>query len=231
MYDVIAKSTIFGFRNADKVLNTNDKGRVFADVGQFTNAVKTAAQLDNAIGKGAQAAINAMGTVAKQNKALEVTGKAVNWASKNVNPLLIGASGYRVLISDDKETTLKREVLGMSSMFAAEGLMKDFFKTQSYRKWKSVVAPGTKLSVVADIVQGIVFVLGSIAGSTIGYKIGKVLFPDKKKKENGIKLDTTKLNQISNNSKTAAVNTTAKSPEVIDNGEYFALQNKEKTLA
>ena len=28
MYDVIAKSTIFGFRNADKVLNTNDKGRV-----------------------------------------------------------------------------------------------------------------------------------------------------------------------------------------------------------
>ena len=60
MYDVFLKSAIFGVRNADKVATTNDKGRVFADVGQFTNAAKAAAQLDNALGKGAQAAINAM---------------------------------------------------------------------------------------------------------------------------------------------------------------------------
>ena len=43
MYDVIVRSTLFGIRNADKVATTNDKGRFFADGGQFTKAAKTAA--------------------------------------------------------------------------------------------------------------------------------------------------------------------------------------------
>lgn len=127
MYDVFLKSAIFGVRNADKVATTNDKGRVFADVGQFTNAAKAAAQLDNALGKGAQAAINAMGSVAQNNKALETFAKGANWAANHVNPLLIGAAGYRVVVADDKEHALKREVLGMSSMFAGEAAIERIF--------------------------------------------------------------------------------------------------------
>ena len=52
VYDIITKSLVFGTRNFDKVTNTaiNDEGRIFATAGQFTNAVKAAAKLDNQVG-------------------------------------------------------------------------------------------------------------------------------------------------------------------------------------
>ena len=132
-----AKSLIFGCRNADKVINTNDKGRIFADIGQFTNAATAVSRLDNAVGRGAQSAINAMGHIAKESKVLTAATKGATWASQNVNPLLIGAAGYRVLISDDKECALKREILGMSSMFGVEALVKEIFKSNMFQNFKT----------------------------------------------------------------------------------------------
>ena len=139
MIDAIVRSTIFGVRNADKVVNTNDKGRIFADIGQFTNALSSTAELDNKLGKGAQAAITAMASASKESSVLRAAGKGAKWAAKNVNPLLIGAAGYRVLIADDKGTALKKETLGMASMFFVEGLMKDFFKSNIFTNLKSKV--------------------------------------------------------------------------------------------
>ena len=181
MYDVSLKSAIFGVRNADKVATTNDKGRVFADVGQFTNAAKAAAQLDNALGKGAQAAINAMGSVAQNNKALETFAKGANWAANHVNPLLIGAAGYRVVVADDKEHALKREVLGMSSMFAGEAAMKEFFKSNTMNNFKAGIK-NPKLRTCVTALEGVLFVLGSIASSNVGYKIGDKMFANKTKR-------------------------------------------------
>ena len=212
MYDVLTRSTIFGLRNADKVINTNDKGRIFADIGQFTNAAKAAAHLDNKVGKGAQAAINAVNTISQNNKALSVMSKGANWASKNVNPLLIGAAGYRVLTAKDKETTLKREIVGMSAMFGVEALIKEFFKSSTYATFKAQLCTKPWQKALCSIIEGILFVSGSIAASTTGYKIGEKLYQDK----------TTKTTNppTSNNS---IINTT-------DESEYFLLKNN-KALA
>lgn len=229
MYDVLVKSTLFGVRNADKVINTEDKGKIFADVGQFTNAARSAAQLDNALGKGAQAAIDAMGAIAKENKALQMAAKGADWASRHVNPLLVGAAGYRVLVSDDKETALKREILGMSAMFGVEGLMKVGLQSQKMKNIRNNIK-NKKLSALLSAAEGIFFVIGSIAGSTAGYKIGKSLFPDKEKVNNK-NFDWKELNNIAEKNKKLAETETKKKDDDIDESEYFALKSKEKTLA
>lgn len=233
MYDVLVKSTLFGVRNADKVINTNDKGKVFADVGQLTNAAKTAAQLDNALGKGAQAAISAMGSVSKGNKALALAGKGADWASKHVNPLLVGAAGYRVVVADDKEIALKREILGMSSMFAVEGLMKAGLNSKYFQNVK-LNMNNKHAKVILGILEGVGFVLGSIAGSTAGYKIGEHFYPDKKIKNAELKLniENLKTNAIkTSEEKTDDSNKTLPSLDNIDESEYFAINKNGKTLA
>ena len=65
VYDVITKSLIFGTRNYDKVTNAalHDEGRILATIGQFTNAGKAIAALDNKAGQVSNAAINAIGNV------------------------------------------------------------------------------------------------------------------------------------------------------------------------
>lgn len=174
MYDALVRSTIFGVRNADKVVNTADKGRIAADVGQFTNAVKTAAQLDNSLGKGAQAAINVMGKAANKYKAIEIAGKGAEWASKHVNPLLIGAAGYRVITAENKEKALKREIFGMSAMFGGEYLMKEFFKSNTMANFRAGIK-NKYLRIGLGILEGILFVGGSILSSNIGYKFADKL--------------------------------------------------------
>ena len=183
MIDAIVRSSIFGFRNADKVINTNDKGRIFADIGQFTNALTNTAELDNKLGKGAQAAISAMASASKESSVLRVAGKGAKKKKKNVNPLLIGAAGYRVLVADDKGSALKKETLGMASMFFVEGLMKDFFKSNLFTNLKGKVK-NKYVKAGISILEGILFVCGSIAGSRAGYKLGENLIQNNKKVTN-----------------------------------------------
>lgn len=232
MYDALVRSTLFGIRNADKVVNTNDKGRILADVGQLTNAAKAAAQLDNALGKGAQAAINAMGSVAENNKALSLASKGARWASQNVNPLLIGAAGYRVLTSDDKETSLKREIWGMSSMFAVESAIRAGFSSDKFASIRASLKSPVARSLLG-IAEGVVFVLGSIAGSTFGYKLGEYFYPDKKGSQKQAKLNLEELK--ANTAKINKNNLTVDKPietkvEDIDESEFFVLKDG-KTLA
>ena len=173
VYDVITKSLIFGTRNFDKVTNAaiHDEGRIFATTGQFANAVKAVATLDNKVCKASSAAINAVAKVTEGSRALNTVAKGVNWAANNVNPLLIGAAGYRVLVSDNKIKTLNREVFGMSAMFGVEALMKRGFQTAAWTKLLSKI-PGAQNKIVAGIIQGLIFVAGSIAASTVGAKVG-----------------------------------------------------------
>lgn len=209
MYDVLVRSTLFGIRNADKIVNTNDKGRIFADVGQFTKAARTAAQLDNVLGKGTSAALDAMNCAANGYKVLQKAGKAATWASNHVNPLLIGAAGYRVAIADDKPQALKRETLGMTSMFMTEAAMTHFFKSNYMTTVKSLMK--NKYAIAAlSILEGVTFVLGSIAGSTIGYKIGDMLFPQRKKKAETKAIIDKTLKEIQNTNQAIKQNETNK---------------------
>ena len=179
MYDVMVKSAIFGVRNADKIINKNDTGRIFADVGQFTNAAKATAELNNKLGKGASSALSAMKKISDGNKVLTACGKGVNWASKNVNPLLIGAAGYRVVKAKNKEVALKKEICGMSSMFMTEYAIKEFFNSSTFKTWKNQINNKTLKNIIG-ILEGVLFVAGSIAGSTAGYKVGEHFYEPSK---------------------------------------------------
>lgn len=196
---VFVKCATFGGRNADKVLSStqgiDDRGRTAATIGQFTGAAKTAAKLDNNLGKGAQAAISTMCKVSEHNKVLEYATKGANWASKNVNPLLVGAAGYRVITADDKEAALKKEVFGMTAMFAVEGVIKKFlasnYMVDVHKNMKNKYAKAA-----LAVIEGLGFVGGSIAGSTAGYKIGEVYVKntEKPKPEKEININELKEN-------------------------------------
>ncbi len=220
MYDALVRSTLFGVRNADKVINTNDKGRVFADIGQFANAAKAASRLDNAVGRGAQAAIKAMGNVSKESKVLSTAVKGTKWAAKNVNPLLIGAAGYRVVTAKDKETALKKEIFGMTAMFSAESLMKRAFNSSKALNYKSNIN-NKYLKTGLLILEGLVFVAGSISASAFGYKVGKCFFEKEPGRETVTTLKELYIPQAEK----------AEKSEKIDNYEKeFFLPGKEKEL-
>lgn len=174
VYDVIARSLVFGIRNLDKVTDAtrHDEGRILATTGQFAKALKSVGQLNNSLGAASEAAIKNVTRLSENNKVLEKTLKGVNWASNNVNPLLIGAAGYRVAVAKNKLEAINNEVFGMSTMFAFEALMKRGFNS---KKWLALTdtIKNPKLKIVAKIVQGLLFVAGSITGSTIGYQLGK----------------------------------------------------------
>lgn len=178
MYDAVVRSTLFGLRNADKIANTNDKGRIFADVGQFTKAAQSAAKLDDTVGRGANAAIKAMGKITNKYQPLEKVAKGATWAANHVNPLLIGAAGYRVAIAKDKPRALKRETLGMTTMFMTEAAMKQFFES-GYMTGLKAGMKNKHARTAISILEGVLFVMGSIASSTAGYKLGDKLFPKK----------------------------------------------------
>ena len=173
---VFLKAATFGGRNADKVVNgTNghhDEGRLLATTGQLTAAGKAAAKLDNILGKSAQAAIDVMCKTSQHNKALDYAVKGANWASKHVNPLLVGAAGYRVLVADKKDEALKKEICGMSAMFGTEALMKEFLNS-NYLKNVHANMNNKYAKAALAVIEGLGFVAGSIAGSNVGYKVGE----------------------------------------------------------
>ena len=204
----LVKSGTFGGRNANKVFGENngidDRGRIAATAGQLTNAGKAAAKLDNTLGKGAQAAINAMSSASEHSRILRYANKSASWASDHVNPLLVGAAGYRILVSDDKEAQLKKEVFGMSSMFGVEALMKNFLNSDYLKEVHSKMTNKYAKTALA-VIEGLGFVAGSIAASTAGYKVGE-LYVEKTRNTNKNNL-TTDLNNsnkeiINSNNKT-----------------------------
>jgi hypothetical protein len=182
----IVKSTVFGVRNADKVVNGSnsgrDEGRFAATAGQFANALKEARKFDNIAKKGATAAIDAVNIASKNSKALDYALKGVKFASNHVNPLLCAAAGYRVLTADDKKSALQRETFGMSSMFAFERVAKKFLAS-NYIKNLTKHMPGGKDGKNAFlIITGLGFVACSIMGYSFGRKIGEFFFGKEKKK-------------------------------------------------
>lgn len=225
MYDVLCRTAIFGVRNADKVISTSDKGRAAADIGQFTKAIRVASELDNSLGKGAQAAINVVGKASTQYKALEYAAKGAKWASNNVNPLLIGAAGYRVLAAEDKSTQMKREVFGMTGMFAAEGLAKEIFASGKMAKFRNGV--GNKyVKIGLQILEGVLFVGASIAGSGAGYAIGKKCFAEKVKKDDA----SVEKESITNKTPEPAVKEVAKAAPIDEYEEEMLKPLSEKKV-
>ena len=178
----IVSSAIFCARNVDKTEN-GQIGRSAVAVGQGAKVVDYVTKLDNTVGKTAKTAVDALQTAAKSEGIFKFAGKAVDFASKNVNPLICVSSGIDVLMSDDKESAIVTNATAVGSMFGAEHLMKNHMdKIPKIKCLKGVSEKILKFSKetkgagkLPAIINGTAFVVGSVVAYNAGEKFGKLL--------------------------------------------------------
>ncbi|MCI1274158.1 MAG: hypothetical protein LKG27_06980 [Clostridiaceae bacterium] len=195
-------SLIFTYRSAKKAEN-GEIGRAPVCVGQAANVFNEVSKFDNMIGSSTKAAASIFKNLSENKalkdtgkpyeytqKALHYTGRAVKFASENVNPLICISSGIKVATSDDKVGTGITEGGALCGMFMGEGLMKKYqdsiFTGKNVEKviekaskngiLKSVgekIIKSNSSNKVALLAKGIAFVCASMSSYAIGEAAGK----------------------------------------------------------
>ena len=117
--------------------------------------------------------INWLNNIAENDKVFGKLSKTVDFASKNVNNLIVVSSGVKVLTAKDKQSECIAQAGNLAGMFAVEGWMK-----KNLAKYIDKLPLHSKIK---PVIEGILFVLGSITGSTICYNIGKKIAAKLKK--------------------------------------------------
>lgn len=179
----VISSAIFCARNVDKAENQDKVGRWAVAVGQGKKVFDYVRTLDNDLGKEANSAYNAITMVSKDSKALQGIGKAIDFASKKVNPLICVSSGIDVLMAKDKESALIQNAGALGGMFAVEALMKKHLDDVVKIKGIDTIAQkvmkfSTKnkyTKVLPAMIHGVTFVVGSCTGYSVGQKFGQML--------------------------------------------------------
>ncbi|MDD3420579.1 MAG: hypothetical protein PHE78_08315 [Candidatus Gastranaerophilales bacterium] len=179
----VISSAIFCARNVDKAERQDKVGRWAVAVGQGKKVFDYVRTLDNDLGKGANEAYKNITMVSEKSKALQGLGKAVDFASKKVNPLICVSSGIDILRAKDKEEAFVENGAALGGMFATEKLMKDHLDDVVKIKGIDTIAQkvmkySTKnkyTKAIPSIIHGTAFVIGSCTGYSIGQKFGKLL--------------------------------------------------------
>ncbi len=189
LLEVCVPSGIFCVRNLQKVEN-GEKARGTVAFAQGAKIAEAVSKYDGPVGKWTADAISLFNKGAEKSKALEYTGKAVKWASKNVNPLICASSVIKVGLSDDKPNAIVTETGALAGMFAGEGLMKaemgklinpenvekvarKMGNTKYLQSISEALLKSGNASKVSAIIKGITFVCGSVASYSIGQKLGE----------------------------------------------------------
>lgn len=182
----IVSSAIFCARNVDKAENQDKVGRWAVAAGQAKKVVDYVVKLDTEVGKNAQEAVNLFKKISEKQKVIQYAGKyagkAVDIASRNVNPLICVSSAIDVLQAKDKESALVTNATALSAMFAGESLMKkhldDVVKIKGIDEIAKKVldfAAKHNFKGLPAIVHGAAFVVGSCAAYSVGEKFGNLL--------------------------------------------------------
>lgn len=189
----VVSSTIFAVRNVDKFEN-GDIGRLPVAGAQAINVFDKILHYNARLAKSADSAISAFNALAEHNKFIDYTGKAVKWATKNVNPLICASGGLKVAMSDDKPKATVVETASLATMFAGERLMKSalldavfdskaansavkYLKDAKLSKpWMEVLSKHNAGGKLGTIARGVLFVGGSIASYAAGQKIGEDMY-------------------------------------------------------
>lgn len=185
MADALAaavRSGIFCSRSVEKTKEGHPV-RAIVGAGQAANLFNYISTLNGKLGNFTDSATQAFKGLAKTNKALNVTDKVVDFASRNVNPLICLSAGVDVLTSDDKEATLVTNTAALTTMFATESLMKKHL--EDVPKMKFMKGISEKVMTFAkkhhcegklpSIISGVAFVVGSCTAYDIGNRFGKLL--------------------------------------------------------
>ncbi|MFA7658940.1 MAG: hypothetical protein WCY19_05865 [Candidatus Gastranaerophilaceae bacterium] len=179
----VISSAIFCARNVDKAEKQDKIGRWAVAAGQAKKVVDYVSTLDNEVGKGARTAVNALKTYSESEKLLSYAGKAIDFASRKVNPLICVSSGIDILRADDKDSALIKNAAALSSMFAVEHLMKnhldDIPKIKGIDKIaERVMKFAAKYKIegkLPAIIHGVAFVVGSCTAYSLGDKFGTMV--------------------------------------------------------
>ncbi len=189
LLEVCVPSGIFCWRNIQKVEN-GEKARGTVAFAQGAKIAEAVSKYDGALGKTTANAINYYNKYAESSKILDYTGKAVKWATKNVNPLICASSVVKVGLSDDKPNAIVTETGALAGMFAGEGLMKaemgklinpenveniakKIGKNKYFKSLSETILKSGNTSKISAVIKGITFVCGSIASYSIGQKLGE----------------------------------------------------------
>lgn len=201
LLEVCVPSGIFCYRNIKKVENGEPQRGTVA----FAQGAKIAQALANYNETTAKTAGNAMSIFneyAKKYKPVEYAGKAVKWATKNVNPLICASSVIKTATAEDKVGTGITEVGALAGMFAGEGLLKlhmdKVINAENVTKAANLVDKAKWLkpianfmnkagnnSKIAAVIKGIVFVCGSMGSYAVGQSLADK-YSDKVKASLGI---------------------------------------------
>lgn len=181
----IISSAIFCARNVDKAENQDKVGRWAVAVGQAKKVTDYVTTLDNCVGRDSKAAADAIKSYAKEEKIFKYAGKAANFASKNINPLICVSSGIDILKADDKETALISNAAALGTMFAVEKQMKKHLSNIPKTKSETIQNISKNVMKFAEkykctktlpaILHGTAFVVGSCAAYGGGEKFGTLV--------------------------------------------------------
>ena len=213
---IVASNAIFSARRVSRGANALEDNPMYAlanfDIaaGQILKGGRAAKGLaivaDPSFENATKGATDAIKNASKSSKFLQGAGKVINFTADNINPIIIVASGIKVLGADDKVEEAGRETLRLGCMFGSEALVKDFvgmpytkkvngknvtFKREgSYKKiftekqLKAVqdfCATKKAMKYLPGAAKGLIFVGASIAGYKLGDKLSDVVFGEKKK--------------------------------------------------
>ncbi len=162
-YSAVA-SAIFAGRNAGRT--ENEPCRLLVSLGQMKTTLNAAAENSSVFAKTLNKAINTYDEIAKSDKLFRGISKTVEFASKNVNPLIVCSSALNVATAKDKKSACITEGAGLIGMFACEGWMK--------RNLDNVLKSLPISKKWMPVVRGVAFVIGSIGASTIASKLAKL---------------------------------------------------------
>lgn len=202
LLEVCVPSGIFCYRNIKKV-EDGEPQRGTVAFAQGAKIAQALANYNEATAKTAGSAVSIFNEYAKKYKPVDYAGKAVKWATKNVNPLICASSVIKTATSDDKVGTGITEAGALAGMFAGEGMLKlhmdKFINAENITKaakladkvnWLKPVAKfmnkAGNNSKIAAVIKGLIFVCGSMGSYAIGQSIAEK-YSDKVKASLGIK--------------------------------------------
>lgn len=185
----------FAYMNEEKAHNVHRADRMERQITSYCQDVATADELVTVAkqttrgGKCVDALSNAMKSRTSTSKLLEWGGKAANFASKAVNPILCVASLSRALSAEDKKSAGIQEAGAMLGMFAFEGVAKSAMglapvKNKFYNAVAGKLVNGLKATKLINklpnnkftaILKGLAFVAASCIGFSAGHGVGKLI--------------------------------------------------------
>ena len=210
---IIASNAIFSARRASRGVDAIDDNPFYAAANMDIAAAQTVkggraakaiAIATNGDTEFFHSAADSIKKLSDKNKFVKGTCKLINFTADNINPIICVASGIKVLGSEDKTDAAAREILALTSMFAAEkaakkiigmpvasanksfecknqGLYKNnlFLKQQSeaLKDYCSTKKLFNKVSLkgLPGAMKGLAFVSASILGYKFGTNVGNYI--------------------------------------------------------